>query len=75
MASKALRVLTHIAPLRARLWRRDESGEHTLVAANRRLINISQTGGVVGRVTHWRHPHCLVEMSGSEATVAGSLRP
>ena len=37
MAPKALRVLAHVAPLRARLRRWDQPGEHTLVATNRSL--------------------------------------
>lgn len=34
MAAQTLRVLAHVAALGARLWRRDQAGEHTLVAAN-----------------------------------------
>ena len=34
MATKALGVLAHVAALRARLWRWDQPGEHTLVATN-----------------------------------------
>lgn len=34
MAAEALRMLAHVSTLRARLWRWDQSGEHTLVATN-----------------------------------------
>ena len=34
MAAEALGVLAHVATLWARLWRRDQPGEQTLVATN-----------------------------------------
>lgn len=38
MATKALGVLAHVPTLRARLWRRDQPGEHAFVATNGSLI-------------------------------------
>ena len=41
MATKALRMLAHIAALRTRLRRGNQAGEHALVASNWSLQNIS----------------------------------
>lgn len=68
MATEALGVLAHVAALGARLWRRDQPVEQTLVATDGSL-------GVVGAVAHRRHPHSPVEMAGRKATVTGFIGP
>lgn len=74
MATKALGVLAHIAALRAWFWRRDQPGEHTLVATNRGLHSIHQFWGVVGGVAHGRHPHSPIELGDVETPITGGLR-
>lgn len=72
VAPKALRMLAHVAPFRARLRRWDQPGEHTLVATNRSLGSIAQAWGEVCGVARRRHSHSPVEMGGWKVSV---LRP